>query len=248
MGPASAKHGDNPLEAIERIAEQLNREYELFKESRQKDEREDMESDASQMSKAEFIKAHGEAKAYIWDRVQAREKGQTNEGRVKDMMLDMESDASDMSKEEFIKTHGEKYAYIWDRVQGQMSGDPQYDESHANEDRASDSVVLAKLKQAVGGEEKLVLTLLSSAVQNNMDDDEFIDAASRMLNIPPQEIQAIIDNDMNPQRDEDLELEDIMRLSGAMEAKKSKPDYLDFDKDGDTKEPMKKALKDKEKK
>lgn len=32
------------------------------------------------------------------------------------------------------------------------------------------------------------------------------------------------------------------------EAKKSKPDYLDFDKDGDKKEPMKKALKDKEKK
>jgi len=49
------------------------------KESRLKDEREDMEADASQMSKAEFIKAHGQANAYIWDRVQAREKGQTNE-------------------------------------------------------------------------------------------------------------------------------------------------------------------------
>ena len=305
MGPASAKHGDNPMEAINRIAEELNREYELFKEGRvkdmmldmeadaadmskeefikthgeryayiwdkvqgqmsgdpqydesgvnegrQKDEREDMEADASDMSKAEFIKAHGEAKAYIWDRVQAREKGQTNEGSVKDMMLDMEADAADMSKAEFIKTHGERYAYIWDKVQGQMSGDPQYDEGHANEDRASDSVNMAKLKQAVGGEEKLVTTIHSSAVQNNMDDDEFIDAASRMLNMPPQEIKAIIDNDMNPQQEEDSELEDIMRLSGrgdAMEAKKSKPDYLDFDKDGDTKEPMKKALKDKEKK
>ena len=249
------------LQVDKNIAPQIKTLYQQFKaatakikgvkEGRQKDEREDMEADASDMSKAEFIKAHGEAKAYIWDRVQAREKGQTNEGRVKDMMLDMEADAADMSKEEFVKTHGEKYAYIWDKVQGQMSGDPQYDESHANEDRGSDSVVLAKLKQAVGGEEKLVLTLLSSAVQNNMDDDEFIDAASRMLNMPPQEIQTIIDNDMNPQRDEDSELEDIMRLSGrgdAMEAKKSKPDYLDFDKDGDKKEPMKKALADKKKK
>ena len=106
MGPASAKHGDNPMEAINRIAEELNREYELFKE-----------------------------------------------GRVKDMMLDMEADAADMSKEEFIKAHGERYAYVWDRVHDEM-----------------------------------------------------------------------------------------------MESKKSKPDYLDFDKDGDTKEPMKKALKDKEKK
>ena len=204
MGSASAKQGDNPLETIEEIAKQLNKEYELFKEGRQKDEREDMEADAS-----------------------------------------------DMSKEEFIKTHGEQYAHIWDRVQGQMSGDPQYDEGHANEDRASDSVVMAKLKQAVGGEEKLVSTLFSSAVQNNMDDDEFIDAASRMLNMPPQEIQAIIDNDMNPQQEEDSELEDILRLSGTgetMEAKKSKPDYLDFDKDGDKEEPMKKALADKKKK
>ena len=30
------------------------------------------------------------------------------------------------------------------------------------------------------------------------------------------------------------------------EAKKAKPDFLDMDKDGDTKEPMKKAVKDKE--
>jgi hypothetical protein len=30
--------------------------------------------------------------------------------------------------------------------------------------------------------------------------------------------------------------------------KKAKPDFLDMDKDGDKKEPMKKALKDKEKK
>lgn len=34
-------------------------------------------------------------------------------------------------------------------------------------------------------------------------------------------------------------------VSGMDEAKKGKPDYLDFDGDGDKKEPMKKALKDK---
>jgi hypothetical protein len=85
------------------------------------------------------------------------------EGRVKDMMMDMEADAAEMSKEEFIEAHGKSNAHIWDRVQGQMKGDPEYDES-------------------VG------------------------------------------------------------------EAKHAKPDYLDFDKDGDKKEPMKKALKDKEKK
>ena len=160
MGPASAKHGDNPLEDIERIAEELNREYELFKEGRVKDMMLDMEADAADMSKEEFIKTHGKQYAYIWDKVQGQMSGDpqydesgVNEGRQKDEREDMEADASDMSKAEFIKAHGERYAYVWDRVHDEM-----------------------------------------------------------------------------------------------MEAKKSKPDYLDFDKDGDTKEPMKKALKDKEKK
>jgi hypothetical protein len=38
------------------------------------------------------------------------------------------------------------------------------------------------------------------------------------------------------------------RLMAALEAKKSKPDYIDIDGDGDTDEPMKKAVKDKEEK
>jgi len=77
---------------------------------------------------------------------------------------------------------------------------------------ASDSVNMAKLKQAVGGEEALVTTLHASAVQRNMDDDEFIDAASRMLNMPPQEIQAIIDNSMNSVDSKAKETEELERI------------------------------------
>lgn len=46
-----------------------------------------------------------------------------------------------------------------------------------------------------------------------------------------------------------MEVESIKKaLYAALTEKKAKPDFLDVDKDGDTKEPMKKALKDKEKK
>ena len=38
------------------------------------------------------------------------------------------------------------------------------------------------------------------------------------------------------------------QLMAALSEKKAKPDYLDFDGDGNKKEPMKKALKDKKKK
>lgn len=39
-----------------------------------------------------------------------------------------------------------------------------------------------------------------------------------------------------------------IRLEAKKAKKQAKPDFLDMDKDGDKKEPMKKALKDKEKK
>ena len=92
------------------------------------------------------------------------------------------------------------------------------------EDRASDSVSMAKLKQAVGGEEKLVSTLFSSAVQNNMDDPEFIDAAARMLNIPQQEVKAIINNEINSNNenldiDSDMQAEDGHTDTDSMQAK-----------------------------
>ena len=289
----------------------------------------DMEADASAMSKEEFIKAHGEKYAYIWDRVQAQERGDTNEmdvptqkgrdakrdeltpksmnkvkqgikqaakkqrrrmdkdaveeGAVKDYLMDLEDDATKMSKDEFVKKHGEGKANIWDKVNSPdyndisdlMDGNefakkvtdlkakgakpgtkfktsdgkehtledlvekmmlvrdqvakavadkvqdwakgasidqinkvlamiksgaklkPEGPQSASiEEDRASDSIILSKLKQAVGGETTLVKTLFSSAVQNNMDDPEFIDAASRMLNMPPQDIKAIIDSEV----------------------------------------------------
>jgi len=61
---------------------------------------------------------------------------------------------------------------------------------------ASDSVNMAKLKQAVGGEEALVTTLHASAVQRGLDDDDFVDAAKRMLNMSSEEVQAIIDKNI----------------------------------------------------
>lgn len=81
------------------------------------------------------------------------------EGQVKGWLMDMESDAVDMTRDEFIKKHGQSQAQVWDRVH--------------KEEKENESV---------------------------------------------------------------------------QEADKAKPDFLDFDKDGNTKEPMKKAIQDKEKK
>ena len=52
----------------------------------------------------------------------------------------------------------------------------------------------------------------------------------------------------NPMNTESLESELKTKLMQALAEKKAKPDFLDMDKDGDKKEPMKKAIKDKESK
>ena len=51
----------------------------------------------------------------------------------------------------------------------------------------------------------------------------------------------------NPMNTESLESELKSRLTQALAEKKARPDYIDIDGDGDKEEPMKKAVKDKEK-
>jgi len=118
-----------PVKMSKEAAQKLLDEQ-AVEEGRLKDERENMEADASDMSKEEFVKAHGEKYAHIWDKVQNELKYGTDEsveeGRVKDWLLDMEADAAAMSKEEFIKAHGEQHVDIWNRVQKEMDGDYEY--------------------------------------------------------------------------------------------------------------------------
>ena len=65
----------------------------------------------------------------------------------------------------------------------------------AKNEAIGDSADLQKIKTAAGGEEMLVKTMFASATQNGLDEDDFIDSARRMLNMTPDNIKAIIDND-----------------------------------------------------
>jgi len=65
----------------------------------------------------------------------------------------------------------------------------------AKNEAIGDSADLQKIKTAAGGEEMLVKTMFASATQNGLDEGDFIDSARRMLNMTPDNIKAIIDND-----------------------------------------------------
>jgi len=81
------------------------------------------------------------------------------------------------------------------------------------EEGHGDSEKLSAMKQACGGEEEMVNTLFSSAVQNGLDDDDFIDAAKRMLNMSASEVQSIIDKRLSDTTEEDTEEKDNQGFS-----------------------------------
>ncbi len=102
--------------ANSKLVKVLMGEQSAVDEGKVKDMVLDMEADAAEMSKEEFIKAHGSQNADIWDRVQDEMRGDTNEGAVKDYLMDLEDDATKMNKEQFVAKHGEGKAKIWDKV------------------------------------------------------------------------------------------------------------------------------------
>ena len=77
---ARSHPGDNPMAVkeeeislAEKIKSQLTQDYAAFKEGAVKGWLMDMESDAAEMTRDEFIKKHGQRNANIWDRVNSEE-------------------------------------------------------------------------------------------------------------------------------------------------------------------------------
>ena len=251
-------------------------------EGRVKDYLMDLEDDATKMSKDEFVKKHGEGKANIWDKVNSPDyndisdlmdgnefakkvtdlkakgakpgtKFKTSDGKehtledlVEKMMLVRDQVAKavadkvqDWAKGASIDQINKVLAMIKSGAKLKPEG-PQ--SASIEENRASDSINMAKLKSAVGGETKLVSTLFSSAVQNNMDDPEFIDAASRMLNIPPQEVKAIIDSEVK--EDRELGRVDKMVLAKLMKELDGYKSMVAGETDRDDKKMYKERLRD----
>ena len=77
---ARSQPGDNPMAVkedemslAEKVKAQLTQDYAAYKEGAVKGYLMDLEQDAAEMSKDEFIKKHGQSKANIWDRVNSEE-------------------------------------------------------------------------------------------------------------------------------------------------------------------------------
>lgn len=149
------------------------------------------------------------------------------EGAVKGMVMDMEQDAVEMSKEEFVKKHGSSNSVmnIWNKVQKEK----------------------AEVGESKHTKKSVEETMTRQHFQLFADTLKQIDDVTKRGKTA--QVIADVMTKSNPRFDRDK----FMQASGVYTVSKgdesvaeAKPDFLDMDKDGDTKEPMTKAIKDKE--
>ena len=147
-----------------------------------------------------------------------------------------------------------------------MGGDQEHDHddmthSHPGGDQEHDHQepdMRSMMNKIPSGDEKADEEYANSPDEKTQDTDELLNVQSGGINKQKQQVRKEYPGD-NPLAVEDKITEEELansfrtqyenfKSAYQTEAKKAKPDFLDMDKDGNKKEPMKKAVKDKEEK
>ncbi len=204
-------------------------------EGRVKDWLMDLESDAVTMTREEFVKKHGQSQAHIWDRVQKQEKEMEGKEMKKDKMNESIVIATDNPEEASMMMQLLKLAGVQPVGQDMInqpaaSDDAQADEAYANTPKEKYSDIKAAVP---------------NGTDLNREKGAYIKAAG---GDNPMAIKMGESEITEEQLSNSLRAQYESFKQTYQEAAKSKPDFLDMDKDGNKSEPMKKALKDKEKK
>lgn len=203
-------------------------------EGRVKDWLMDLESDAVTMTREEFIKKHGQSQAHIWDRVQKQEKEMEGKEMKKDKMNESIVIATDNPEEASMMMQLLKLAGVQPVGQDMInqpaaSDDAQADEAYANTPKEKYSDIKAAVPNGTDLNREKGAYIKAAGGDNPM--------AIKMGESEITEEQ--LSNSLRAQYES---------FKKTYQEAKSKPDFLDMDKDGNKTEPMKKALKDKEKK
>ena len=146
------------------------------------------------------------------------------EGSMKHMM---HADAERMSREEFVDEYGEEHGEFWDNIMGELDEGKAFAASGVRADKrgkyntAPQTFYHVKL-------EKDNVTKAERILASDGDSESDVKSNAKRDN-PGWKIVSV-------------------RKLDETAKQKAKPDYIDLDGDGDKKEPMKKAAKDKKKK
>jgi len=231
-----------------------------------------LHDEAEKLSREEFLKKHGESLAGFYDSINGTEEAvegkmpaglkayQDKKAGKEDKKETVKEDikiSADTPQEASMMMQMLKLAGVQPVDQAMISQEPNAEEPHAEpeQDDAMGTMQMAKMRDMMTApdEEKAAETFANEPEEKVQDIDSLLNKHSGGLNRQKKTYPKVASGD-NPMAAEDKITEEELAnsLRTQYESFKTayqeaaKPDFLDMDKDGDKKEPMKKAIKDKE--
>ena len=234
-----------------------------------------LHDEAEKMSREEFIKKHGESLAGFWDSINGTEEAvegklpaglkayqdkKVGKEEKKETVKESIQISADTPQEASMMMQLLKLAGVQPVDQDMISqGEPEA-EPEANHDDEMGSQEMGRMRDMMTApaEEKAEETFDNEPEEKVSDIDTLVNVHSGGLNRKKQAFAKAQDGDNAMAVEDTITAEDLTNSLRAQyesfkeayqkEAKiaEAKPDFLDMDKDGDKKEPMKKAIKDKE--
>ena len=234
-----------------------------------------LHDEAEKMSREEFIKKHGESLAGFWDIINGTEEAvegkmpaglkayqdkKAGKEEKKETVKESIQISADTPQEASMMMQLLKLAGVQPVDQDMISqGEPEA-EPEANHDDEMGSQEMGRMRDMMTApaEEKAEETFDNEPEEKVSDIDTLVNVHSGGLNRKKQAFAKAQDGDNAMAVEDTITAEDLTTSLRAQyesfkeayqkEAKiaEAKPDFLDMDKDGDKKEPMKKAIKDKE--
>ena len=230
-----------------------------------------LHDEAEKLSREEFLKKHGESLAGFWDSINGTEEAV--EGKMpaglkayhdkkagkedkKETVKEAIQISTDTPQEASMMMQILKLAGVQQVDQAMISQEPEHgsDMDHSDDDAAG-SMDMARMRDIIKNpeDEQKEETFANEPEEKVQDVDSLVNKHSGGLNRQKQTHPRVSPGD-NPMAAEDKITEEELAnsLRTQYESFKTayqeaaKPDFLDMDKDGDKKEPMKKAIKDKE--
>ena len=234
-----------------------------------------LHDEAEKLSREEFIKKHGESLAGFWDSINGSQEavegkmpaglkayhdkkaGKEEKEDKKETVKEAIQISADTPQEASMMMQILKLAGV-QQVDPKMIGADEPEHNHSDDDAAG-SMDMARMRDIIKNpeDEQKEETFANEPEEKVQDIDSLVNKHSGGLNRQKAQFAKAQDGDnaMAVKEDQITEEElanslrtqyESFKEAYTTEAKKAKPDFLDMDKDGDKKEPMKKAVKDKE--
>ena len=248
-------------ELVKDAVENVEKTNPKLDEGRMKDY---LHSEAEKLSREEFLKKHGESLRGFYNAINGDEDDDDSiaagEGKMmkKETVKEAIQISTDSPEEASMMMQILKLAGVQPVDAKMIGADEPQAEPEMDTDDAAGSMDMARMRDIVKSpeDEKQEETFANEPEEKVQDVDSLVNKHSGGLNRQKIQYRKEYPGDNHMEAEKKITEQDLanslrtqyesFKEAYQTEAKKAKPDFLDMDKDGDKKEPMKKAIKDKE--